>query len=242
MTNLALAIEASNPVRAGSSTGAQWGGVALGRIHTSGTVDVLASEPLGTAGGADDDLVQSIDRVCRVAHVAPESIQRVAVSIGPGGYTSIRVAVTVGKLVAEVARARCIGVPTSDVVVRGVPEHLRRERRVVVCLAWKRDDVWRAIYDPGSVDALSAALVPVSMAVEEAGGGVLVADGRLVERLVGDGLPIDACTVLEPVFDPVVLLAASSRLPCVDPVELAPLYPRRPEAVRQWEKRKHPTR
>src|SRR5262249_3389104 len=107
LRDIVLAIEASNP-----SVGA---GVAIGRRRWGGGVEVLGVSPVRQGNREEDDLMPAVDRVCRGAGVAPREIGVVAVSVGPGGYTAVRVAAAAGKMIAEGVAARCIAVPTTMV-------------------------------------------------------------------------------------------------------------------------------
>ena len=106
--SLTLAIEASNP----SCTA----GVAIG----SRTGGLLGVEAVAAGDGRHDDLMSAIDRLAKRAGVGPRDIGRVAVSIGPGGYTALRIAVAAAKMMCEALRASCVAIPTARVVARRV--------------------------------------------------------------------------------------------------------------------------
>jgi hypothetical protein len=60
----------------------------------------------------------------------------------------------------------------------------------------------------------------------------LIADGHLPKEFAEAGVP-----VVEPVFDARAVLELSSGAAAVDPLVLAPVYPREPEAVTKWRAR-----
>ena len=76
-----LGIETSNPSIAAS--------VALG--ESSGTID---AEPVEAGTRRSDDLMSAIERVCARVGASPRELASIAVSVGPGSYTSLRVAIT----------------------------------------------------------------------------------------------------------------------------------------------------
>ena len=155
-----------------------------------------------------------------------------AVSIGPGGYTSLRIGVTTAKLIAEATGATCIGVPTASAILANLGDALRPLRTCRVCLAWKRDSVWCQDFHNKEGD-----WHPVSS------GGIVTLphvctgnfDAVICEAALRAMLPAPlTAKVLEPAFDPRGVLAASAALAPIDPLLLAPLYPREPEAVTKW--------
>lgn len=240
-SGLILAIEISNPSAGRGS------GVALAD-DAAGWVEV---EPLREAqhrgrgaaragqGGNDDDLMPAIDRLFARRGARAHGVGTVVVSVGPGGYTGLRIACAAGKMIAEAAGARCVGVPSALVVARRVPGE-----------AWPRGGVAVALASKGG-DAGSAWVQRVERDRAGDAGRVVNADalgalhGRGVRTLVADGfLPGSfragaaglGWTVIEPTFDPAACIEAwrVCALPEIDPVELIPLYPREPDAVTLW--------
>lgn len=247
---LTLAIEISNPGPAGQAGDGIGAGVALGRVGVgSGAtgapefrgVDVLGVEQVRPATRQDDDLMPAVARLCARVGVEPRAIERVAVSVGPGGFTGLRVATATAQMLCVATGARCAAVPTACVVIRRASSAARG----VVCavgLAWKRDDAWRAVYEPGdgSRQAMPAALVRLESFMPSP-ACALVADAAMVEMLRSRGVLSGAVHVEPPRFDPVALLEASALVADIDPAALVPLYPREPEAVTKWrEMRKAP--
>jgi tRNA threonylcarbamoyladenosine biosynthesis protein TsaB len=221
---LTLAIETSNPSVGGA-------GVAIG-VHADGPARVLGVEPAADPSRREDDLVPAIDRLTRRLGVTARDLGRVAVSVGPGGYTGVRTAVAVGKMIAEVAGARCVGVPSYLVPARrvGAPPG-----PFAVCLASKRDSTYAALFSARGDPVGTPRLVTAS---DLAGLGValLVAD-RFLPGTIRAAAERLGVRVEEPVFDPAACFEASLGLAEVDPASLLPLYPREPEAVTQWRRR-----
>lgn len=245
-THLTLAVETSNPghhalaVRIGTPGAGQGGsgaGVALGRVGVGsvGGVMLLGVEPVRPATREDDDLMPAVERLCRGAGVSPRELQRIAVSIGPGGFTGLRVATATVKMLCEATGARCIAVPTASALIRRASLAARAGGCCVVGLAWKRDDAWRAIFEPGRGDreVEPARLVRLEEFVPR-GATALIAEGALVDLLRERGSLAHGLHIESPVFDAAAVLEASAGLPEMDPVALAPLYPREPEAVTKW--------
>lgn len=283
---LILAIETSNPSAA--TDPAHAAGVAIGRVRLRPEaslaevlgVDVLAHEwltpptrPVAGAGAgpssthpaslnADDTLLPAIERLLERAGVRPEQLDRVAVSVGPGGYTGLRVACAAGKMLAQAARWRqtdrdehdrcaCVSVPSHLVAAVGAARwfggHGVEVDSVRVALASKGESAW-----------VSAPVIPHAPNLQSnTGGHVLFAreflESSKEERavpgarvLVADRyLPASMRAVAEeaglvihpPLFDPRAALALTAAMPPIDPADLNPLYPREPDAVILWRQR-----
>jgi tRNA A37 threonylcarbamoyladenosine modification protein TsaB len=150
------------------------------------------------------------------------------VSAGPGGFTSVRIAITAAKMIAEATGAQCVAVPTALVAATT----LAGQGPLAVALASKGHTAFVTAFDaqgrpsaPGAViDATGLPTLPVRTLVAD---DFLPADMR------------DAALALGWTLRPLVLTAqacirASLGLQAVDPGALAPVYPREPEAVTKW--------
>ena len=224
MAPLTLAIETSNP----ASTR---GGVALGRVDES-TNDLLDIEHLRDTGRHNDDLMPAIERIMARAGIKPAQLERIAVSAGPGGFTSVRIAVVTAKMIAEATGAGCVAIPSAHVVAARTACD---GRRFAVGLAGKGDTAHVTVFDATGLPTGEGAIVDAD------GLGALSIDLLIADRHLPESMR-RRCAVLnveiiEPVLDPVACLEISARYPDVPPGELLPIYPREPEAVRIWRER-----
>lgn len=241
-----LAIEISNP-GAGVRAGVSGPSVALGMIDAAGRAELVDREwlretPANTRGGIDDDLMPALERMlARVGRPAREVLRgeagRVAVSIGPGGYTSLRIACAAGKMIALGAGCACIAVPT-EVALAGAARRDALAGPIAVALASKGPSAWARVLDEhGAGDAGRVVGVEAVDVWAKRGVRVLVADAHL-PREMRAAAEAAHVRVVEPVFDAAeVLNAAAGIAPC-DPVALNPVYAREPDAVTQWRARK----
>ena len=233
---LTLAIETSNPSAPSGP------GCAMGEILVGGQSRLIDSEPLRPATRHDDDLIPCIDRLCRRAGVTPPQIRCVAVSVGPGGYTALRVAVAAAKLIAESSGATTIAVPTAVAVALATPRS--DTRPFGVALAGKSDSSFITAFDPSwPGDNAQPLHLPEGRLVAADGLAALaiatlIADEHLPAALREQSTRL-GIEILAPVFSPAAVLQAAGRLPATDPVQLLPLYAREPEAVTLWRQR-HP--
>ena len=186
---------------------------------------------LAPASRHDDALAPTIDTLCRNAGVRPCEIGRVAVSVGPGGFTAVRIAVATGQMIALASGAACFAVPTALGVAYSMSNELPPGSRATILLAWKRGDSWRHRFERRAdghwTELDGGVLTPLSKPVEP--GDALVCDEAIREMV--HSAP---ASWLPPRFDPVGIARASWQMKPVDPALLLPLYPREPEAVTKW--------
>jgi len=141
-------------------TAALDGSVALARVTTD-EYELLACERLPRDRRSAQSLAPGIDRLLRTHDVAPRDLAAVAVAVGPGSFTGLRVGVVTVKTIAYATGAAPIGVDTLDALAaeaappRGderlwaVLDAQRRELFVAPFTwlegAWRREDANRRV-------------------------------------------------------------------------------------------------
>lgn len=230
---LTLAIETSNP--ASWTPGASWHpGVCIGEVDGA-SVRVLGLEPVAIDKPHTDDLLPAIERLTRRLDIRPAQLQRIAVSAGPGGFTAVRIAITVAQMIAEATGARAIAVPSALVAAARAPEDLPTP--FGVALSSKGPSVHVTAFPTRPSRSHPFTLSPSRLAtaadLPALGLRALIADHFLPDEIRAAaarlGLPVCA-----PLFDPVACLECAAGLEAVDPARLWPIYPREPEAVTKW--------
>lgn len=224
---LILAIETSNPSAAVSKPGA---GVALGEVRTDGGVRPIAVEWLRESARHDDDLMPAIDRLVRGAGRGPRDIARIAVSVGPGGYTGLRIAVATGNLMGLALGAQTVAVPSATVVARRV---VATDQPFAIALASKDTTTCVTRFD-----ASGHAIEPMNQVMSESGleslcVARLIAD-RFLPPLIRDRALALGMVIEPPEFDPVACLEVSI---AIAPGVLTPIYAREPDAATLWRQR-----
>ena len=142
MPRFALAIEISNPSSGprgridvpDSGTVLAGPGIALAPLNDDGSHDTPDTELLHESGRHDDDLMPAIGRLFRRAGARASDLARIAVSVGPGGYTSLRIAIATAKMLAEATGAEVVPVPSASVAAWCLPIV---SAPALVCLASK---------------------------------------------------------------------------------------------------------
>jgi len=229
-----LAFELSNPTSGGPDASS----IALGR-----GAEVAATEHVRPAlpRSAEDDLFPAIRRLLERAGIGVGDLRggRMAVSVGPGGYTGLRVACAAAKVLAETVGGMCVPVPTALVALRALRSTDLKVSgtRAAVALASKSDSAW--VYVEGDEDATAARFIHagnVGEALGERGVSVLIADAHLpgAIREACAGIGVD---VVSPALSAAGCLEVAAGLGAVDPALLVPVYAREPDAVTLWKRR-----
>jgi tRNA threonylcarbamoyladenosine biosynthesis protein TsaB len=213
-------------------------GVAIG-----GHEGVLAQAHSSRGKRHAENLTPAIDFVRRQARVDLREISCVAVDLGPGLFTGLRVGVASAKALAHALRVPMIGVPSLDLLafpVRFSP------RRIVAAIDARRGELFYAFYRqvPGGVQRLSDHQIgtPDDLASELLASGedcLLVGDGALRYREEFEGLTkveLADLGLAHPSAASLVQLAHAQALreEWVKPWDLQPLYLRVPDAEINW--------
>jgi len=218
-------------------TSCRTGGIVLAQGH-----EILESVTFDASSRHTVELISRLSGAMASAGIAPSELDQVCVSAGPGSFTGLRIGMSVVKTMCQLLpRLRCVAVPSAEVIA----ENMRRVdwQHLGVLLSAKREQVYAVLFTrragqvhvdwPGTVmsanEFLRSAPKPLLLTgealehVEVSGPGIDVAEPSL-------HLP-----TAEGLWQVGKRLAADGRF--TDPRQLAPIYGRRPEAVRLWEQR-----
>ena len=228
MSDLTLAIESSNPSSGGTP------GVALGLV-TESAVEVLDTEPLGTGQRHDDLLMPAIARLMDRAGKDPVSLDRVVCSMGPGGFTGLRIATAAANMIAMASGARLFGVPSAWVAAAQADVN----SPFAVALASKGETCFMTCFDSHRHPTSEGAIIGPAE-IGSLGVSALIGDRFLPEQIR------EACTeagisVHEPIFSAAACLGRANQAREFNLGDLAPLYGREAEAVTKW-RQLHPKR
>ena len=192
-----------------------------------------------------ETLVPAIDFVSRQACIDLSEISVVAVDIGPGLFTGLRVGLATAKAMAYGLRVPMIGISSLDLLAFAV-RHTNRLIAAVVDA--RRGELFYALYRqvPGGVqrvsepalgtpDDLTAELELVQDDVLAVGDGAI----RYRETLERRGVEFAEQWLAHPSAAPLVQLAHAQALreQWVQSSSLEPLYLRRPDAEINWSTR-----
>ena len=225
----------------GISTSTQQVGCAIG-----GHEGVLASVQSARGKRHAESLVPAIDVLRKQAQVDLSELGCVAVDLGPGLFTGLRVGIATGKAMAHALRVPMIGVTSLDLVafpVRWTP------RLIVAAIDARRGELFVATYRqvPGGIqrigdyrvaspDDLATDLLATRDDVLLVGDGALryaeAFDDLANVELADQGLAYPSAASLVQLAHPRAL-----REEFVNSWELEPLYLRAPDAAINWSTR-----
>jgi tRNA threonylcarbamoyladenosine biosynthesis protein TsaB len=215
-------------------------GVALGS-----QLGVLAAIELGGAASEGpprhaEQLVPAIDHLTRVADISVRQLSAIAVTIGPGMFTGLRVGVTTAKVMAQALRIPVIPIPSLDLVAN--PLRYATGRVVIPAIDARRDELYYAQYRvvPGGLQRESeyelAKVRDLIVDIDAAGKPVVLAgDGSA--RFRGQFESSDLCEVAGAGFAapnlPAMVELAAGRFEREDfsaAADVVPMYLRRSDA------------
>lgn len=164
-----------------------------------------------------DILFPLFDRALAAAKVRLDELDGIAVSIGPGSFTGLRVGLAAAKVFSAFGRLPLIAVPTLEAMAVEGLEAAPGASAIAAALDARRGEVYAAVYRRMRDGAVRAMLRPAVMTPE-----------MLARRM-----PTGAVTVTETPRAATIARLGAARLAAGrrdDPVTLVPLYLRRPEA------------
>ena len=196
-----------------------------------------------------ETLMPHIETALAMARVKKDELDGIAVSIGPGSFTGLRIGLASAKMMAYALHIPLIAVPTLEALahhcvcegVRLVPVMDAQKGNVYVQeFTWRADGDALTLHEESSLAILPLAEVIARLSKTEQPVLLL---GDAMQRKVDVELPVNVR--LAPIHARMpraacVGLAALTRLArgaTDDPVTAAPLYLRRSEAEVLWEKR-----
>ncbi|MBN1611702.1 MAG: tRNA (adenosine(37)-N6)-threonylcarbamoyltransferase complex dimerization subunit type 1 TsaB [Polyangiaceae bacterium] len=129
---------------------------------TEGDQLVVRAETVGF-GTHGEHTLPLVDRLVAEAGFAQSSIDRVAVGVGPGSFTGLRVGIALARGIALGLDIPVFGVRSLEAMAHAVPSDRPGVRCVL--LDARRSEAFFAAYGPALVEVLSARTLPCSGAV-----------------------------------------------------------------------------
>ena len=162
----------------------------------------------------------------------------IAVTVGPGAFTGLRIGLAAAKGFSLAAGIPCLGVTTFDAVAHAVPDEERESARLLVILETKREDVYAQAFDAAlrpltAPEAVTLEALPDFVRPHVAGRFLIAGDAaaRAITALGAEGSGLRAVADAGvPDARHVAAIAAARFRPGMELPPLAPLYLRPPEA------------
>ncbi len=189
-------------------------------------------------------LLPLVSELLRESGWSPATLDRLAVGVGPGSFTGVRVGMALAQGIALGLAVPVVGVPSLAAMAMAVPQAIPGRR--LACLDARRGAIFVAVYSPEARAASEPLVMPrerfAPLLADLLGEGPLVVLGEVVSEL-----GIDAASgragAGEPGSGPVRYVASDADLPdarwvamlalATEPSPLGPqpLYVREPDAL-----------
>jgi len=200
-------------------------------------------------------------------HRKPGDIEQVHISVGPGSFTGLRIAVALAKTMHLANKTKIVAVDTMDVIASNVSDYLRHPSTHIHSLATildaKRGQFYLAVYQLHPPGSNKAGFVVGDIGFEKILPDCLMTTSQFLEQFANDTEPIwllgEGLLYHREAFEceGVAFLPEDYWSPhaskvhqlgwqmaqkglFTDPLTLQPLYIRRPEAEEKWKQRNVP--
>ena len=120
----------------------------IGNIAVCDGNTVVGKKTYGKNLSHGKEIVSSLESIFNEIKWEPNDIDLIAVSIGPGSYTGLRIGVTCAKTLAYGLEKPVIDVPTLDVLAENVKDN--NAKTICPVLDAKRKSVYACIYERSS--------------------------------------------------------------------------------------------
>ena len=187
--------------------------------------------------GQAEALVPMINTTLEEAAVTANDLNLLAVTVGPGAFTGLRIGLATARGIALAANVPCLGLTTTEVIAHAVNTDMWQQGTLLVSIDSKRTDIY--------VQAFQLGLAPLKkpIAIDPAALGDWLKDVPRPIHVVGDAKQKATSALIRSGHEPITIEKhdapdgsvmaelASQRWTCGDILEApVPLYLRPPDA------------
>lgn len=148
--------------------------------------------------GHAEALLPMVRDVLNEASVGFPDIDALAVTIGPGAFTGLRIGLASARGMALAASIPCIGVTSLEAIAEGIDPEERAGRALLVALDSKRADIFAQLFDADGAPQASPVAVSCEGLLDIVPPHPLVVAGTaasaVVQMMSGQGLDVVAAT------------------------------------------------
>ena len=209
---------------------------------TRGETRLAGSDATATGGRHGRNLIPEIRALIQSANLTPREIDAIAVGLGPGSYTGLRVGITAAKTLAFALGKPLVTIDSFTAIARNAPPEARQ---IHVVADAQRGDLYLTRFTRGTlgeppVSLGALAVVEMTAWAAELPAGAWVLGSALNRLRLTWPARISLGTAEQgyPSADALILLgrAAVEAGRWADPHSLEPAYIRRSAAEDQWDK------
>ncbi len=157
-----------------------------------------------------------------------EDVGRIAVGVGPGGFTGLRIGVATARALAQGRGLPLVGVGSLHALAAGAPAR----DEVAAVIDARRGEVFAAVWRTGELALEPCAITPGDLAARLGPGALAVGDGavRFRAELEGAGASVPADGSPEHRVSAIQVCRLGARAQPADRGRLLPDYRREPDA------------
>ena len=144
---------------------------------------LLAHENVAMLRGQAEHLVPMVARVMGAAGLGFGELDLIAVTLGPGAFTGVRIGIATAQGLALATGVPALGLGSFEAVAAAVPEALLAGRALLVAIESRREELFLQAFDPMRIPIGEGALVAAEHWPATAPAGPLVLAGDGAERL-----------------------------------------------------------
>ncbi|KPQ10091.1 MAG: tRNA threonylcarbamoyladenosine biosynthesis protein TsaB [Saliniramus fredricksonii] len=200
-------------------------------ILDAGAADPLAVETLTMERGHAEALMPLIGRVAEAVPGGFESIDRVAVTIGPGSFTGMRVGISAARAIGLAADVPVVGVTTLSALL--APLVAAGDRRLIAAAIDARHGaVYFQAVAPGGRSVVAPAHIGIREAVRYLGSGPVVLTGSAASLIAAEAMQAGVSVSSAHAEDAPDILFVARLGMAADPAQALPkpFYLRAPDA------------
>lgn len=149
---------------------------------------VLADLTLRRPRAHAESLVPMIEDALRYAGLTASALEAVAVSMGPGSYTGLRIGVSTAKGLAMAVDAKLIGVPSLEALAAGAASRVAPGGTICALFNSRRQEVYAAAFRCGAANDLESVAGAEALLLDDVPGWLESLGGERL-WLVGEGVP-----------------------------------------------------
>lgn len=133
--------------------------------------------------GQAERLVPMIAAVMARAAVEFQDLDLIAVTVGPGAFTGVRIGIATAEGLALASGRPVLGISSFEAVAAGVPAELRSGRALVIAIESRREELYLQAFDAVGAPITAGALVTPALWPSWLPAGELVLAGDGADRL-----------------------------------------------------------
>jgi tRNA threonylcarbamoyladenosine biosynthesis protein TsaB len=188
---------------------------------------VIAHDSKMMTQGHAETLMPMIERMMDTAKLTYADLDRIAVTVGPGSFTGLRVGIATARGLAMAAQKPAIGITTTEALAAGVKG---AETHILSVIDSKRGDVFAQVFDHAGHAQTEIVNIPDAELSALCGVAPIVVVGDARARAIAV-LGAQARTSSAPDICDIAALAAMAATRTPDPHGPAPVYVRAPDVT-----------